>query len=176
MLRCTRTAGRLPPPRPARQPAGAANPQRLGALHRHLRGASSGGLSSAPTPPPPFALSASDFVTEHNPNNEQRDRTDQPKALRATRPLAAGEVLHSWSGRAGAAPSHWTLQLNAVSHIDLECHALRHINHACEPNVWMRGLDFVVRRAPPPPSMVPPIPPPVHSEASLTTPLAQDGT
>ena len=106
-------------------------------------------------------------MTEHNPNNEQRDRTDQPKALRATRPLAAGEVLHSWSGSAAAAPSHWTLQLDAVSHIDLECHVLRHINHACEPNVWMRGLDFVVRKTLPrfggchgPPATLPTTPAP----------------
>ena len=95
---------------------------------------------------PPFAMSASSFVTAHNQNNEQRDRADAPKALRATRALAAAALVYIWRGGTSAAASHWTLQVGRGAHIDLAADELRHINHACEPNVVMRGLRFETLR------------------------------
>jgi hypothetical protein len=92
---------------------------------------------------PAFKLSASsDFVAEHNQNNEQRHRADAPQALRAARPLRAGDLVHRFhAGVALAAePSHWTLQVGPAEHIDLAHHVLRNINHACEPNVRLCGL------------------------------------
>eukprot|EP00746_Dinoflagellata_sp_MGD_P117306 gnl/MRDRNA2_/MRDRNA2_53143_c0_seq1.p1 gnl/MRDRNA2_/MRDRNA2_53143_c0~~gnl/MRDRNA2_/MRDRNA2_53143_c0_seq1.p1 ORF type:complete len:192 (-),score=25.57 gnl/MRDRNA2_/MRDRNA2_53143_c0_seq1:62-637(-) len=97
---------------------------------------------------PPFKLcESSDFVTEHNQNNEQRHRTDAPKALCATRALQAGDVLHSFhADNITTVPSHWTLQVGPSEHIDLSEHVLRYINHACEPNVVMQGAVFKAHR------------------------------
>lgn len=92
---------------------------------------------------PAFKLSArSDIVAlAHNQNNAQRDRTDAPKALRAARPLRAGDLIHRF--HAGTVlvvePSHWTLQVGPAEHVDLAHHVLRNINHDGEPNVLLRG-------------------------------------
>jgi hypothetical protein len=100
---------------------------------------------------PPFKLSAcSDFVMQHNQNNaEQQHRTDAPKTLRAARALRAGDVLCSFLGggaRTGEAASHWTLQAGPAVHLDLQAHVFRNVNHSCEPNVRMRGLQCVALR------------------------------
>ena len=92
---------------------------------------------------PAFKLSArSDFVLEHNQNNEQRHRADAPQALRAARRLRVGDLVHRFHAGVplAAEPSHWTLQVGPAEHINLAHHVLRNVNHACEPNVRMRGL------------------------------------
>ena len=92
---------------------------------------------------PSFKLSArSDFVAEHNQNNSQSQRTDAPRALRAARALQAGETIHRFHSATmlAAEASHWTLQIGPTEHIDLSHHVLRNINHACKPNVKLKGL------------------------------------
>ena len=99
---------------------------------------------------PAFKLSASsDFVTQHNKHNtEQRQRSDNPNALRAARALSVGDVLHRFIGCGGAdTAGHWTLQVGPAAHINLAHHILRNINHSCEPNVQMRGNTLEVYRA-----------------------------
>ena len=91
---------------------------------------------------PAFKLSASsDFVAEHNQNNEQRHRTDRPKALRAARRLRAGDLIHRFHEGVAelSVPSHWTLSIGPTAHVDLSHHVLKNINHACEPNSRLRG-------------------------------------
>ena len=66
---------------------------------------------------PAFKLSTSDFVSEHNQNNDkQRLRQDAPKALRAARALQAGDPLYEFQhGAVASAPSHWTLQVSRAA-------------------------------------------------------------
>ena len=94
---------------------------------------------------PAFKLSAhSDTVAEHNQNNDQSQRTDAPRAVRAARALQAGEIVHQFHPRVAlvSEASHWTLQIGATEHVDLSHHVLRNINHACEPNVKLDGLKL----------------------------------
>ncbi len=98
---------------------------------------------------PTFKLSVrSDIVAEHNQNNDQIQRTDAPRALRAARSLRAGDTLHRFHSSVVLVPeaSHWTLQVGPTEHIDLTHHILRNINHACEPNVRLNGLEFEALR------------------------------
>jgi hypothetical protein len=97
-----------------------------------------------------LASSSSDFVQQHNQNNEaQRTRKDKPKALRAARRLLAGDCVHQFhAGNVSLLEdaSHWTLQVGPGVHINLANNVLRNMNHSCEPNVLMRGMVFEALR------------------------------
>lgn len=71
-----------------------------------------------------------DFLALYqNPATEHR-------LVRATNPLKAGAVLHSFSARAYlATPSYLSLQVGIDQHILLAPEFLQYINHSCEPNV-----------------------------------------
>ena len=63
------------------------------------------------------------------------------KTLKAARRLPTGTLVHSFAAHTliEEEPSHWTLQLERSAHANLSQHVIRFINHACEPNVVMRG-------------------------------------
>ena len=89
------------------------------------------------TKPPPFAPRTSNFVMEHNQNNDQKDRVDAPQALMATRLLGSNEFIFKWTAPLTSERDHWSLQASENMHMGLRHHDLRHINHSCEPNVKM---------------------------------------
>jgi hypothetical protein len=77
------------------------------------------------------------------------ERGDTPKAVRAAKPLRAGERVHSFHAGFTAlaeAASRWTLQLGKKEHVDLSHHVLRNINHSCHPNLRVHGLTLETLR------------------------------
>jgi len=106
------------------------------ASHRHRRCISTGSL-------PPFAPRTSAFVTQHNQNNDQKDRVDAPQALVATRRLMPNDLIYTWTAPLTTGRDHWSLQAGENQHMELRCHVLRFINHSCKPNVAMTdSLQF----------------------------------
>ncbi len=77
--------------------------------------------------------------------------------LVAARPIAEGEVLFTIEGQTTLRPSRFSLQIGEGLHIDLDPvpgveeifdrYFWRFLNHGCEPNARVVGLDVIAVRA-----------------------------
>jgi len=84
-------------------------------------------------------------------------RTDLQFAVRASRPISAGDVVLVLHGEVRDRPSAGTLQVGVAEHVgvpgsislhqELDEYAWRFLNHSCHPNIALRGRDLVALRA-----------------------------